>query len=173
MLKPAFQISRADSTRFHGVLNHPAKHKVCSNVRRMPTKQVDIRVRACCGPRIWLARLTIPLEGLSKQIDRLLEEYCFQILATNSEAHNGKVSQTATHLTWILAEYLSDTITWLMRSILNSESKILFDKDTQLLLTLKFWLLLLHWKFLNSARTSNRVPLPKGLVAARGWSDNM
>ena len=34
-------------------------------------------------PRTWpLARLTIPLEGLSKQIDRLLEGYCFQILAT-------------------------------------------------------------------------------------------
>ena len=60
-------------------------------------------------PRTWpLARLTIALAGLSKQIDRLLEGYCFQILATNRdpEAHNGKVIQTATHLTWILAEYL-------------------------------------------------------------------
>ena len=50
-------------------------------------------------PRTWpLARLTIPLEGLSKQIDRLLEGYCFQILATNRdpEAHNGRVLQTAT-----------------------------------------------------------------------------
>ena len=62
-------------------------------------------------PRTWpLARLTIPLEGLSKQIDRLLEGHCFQILATNRnpEAHNGRVLQTATHLTWILAEYLAD-----------------------------------------------------------------
>ena len=45
-------------------------------------------------PRNWpLARLTIPLGGLSKQIDRLLEGYCFQILATNRDpdAHNGKV----------------------------------------------------------------------------------
>ena len=58
-------------------------------------------------PRTWpLARLTIPLAGLSKQIDRLLEGYCFQILATNRdpEAPNEKVIQTATHLTWILAE---------------------------------------------------------------------
>ena len=81
-------------------------------------------------PRNWpLARLTIPLAGLSKQIDRLLEGYCFQILATNRdpEAHNGKVIQTATHLTWILAEYLADTIAWLMRSILGHASKILFD----------------------------------------------
>ena len=70
-------------------------------------------------PRNWpLARLTIPLGGLSKQRDRLLEGYCFQILATNRDpdAHNGKVIQTATHLTWILAEYLADTIAWLMRS---------------------------------------------------------
>ena len=72
---------------------------------------------------------TIPLGGLSKQIDRLLEGYCFQILATNRDpdAHNGKVIQTATHLTWILAEYLADTIAWLMRSILDNASKILFD----------------------------------------------
>ena len=106
-------------------------------------------------PRTWpLARLTIPLEGLSKQIDRLLEGYCFQILATdpNPEAHNGRVLQTATHLTWILAEYLADTIAWLMRSILGHDSKILFDKDTQLLLTPKFWILPLYREFLNSAR---------------------
>ena len=106
-------------------------------------------------PRTWpLARLTIPLEGLSKQIDRLLEGYCFQILATNRypETHNGRVLQTATHLTWILAEYLADTIVWLMRSILGHDSKILFDKDTQLLLTPKFWLLPLYREFLNSAR---------------------
>ena len=45
-------------------------------------------------PGTWpLARLTIPLEGLSNQIDQLLELYCLQILATNrnAEVHNGKV----------------------------------------------------------------------------------
>ena len=106
-------------------------------------------------PRTWpLGRLTIPLEGLIKQIDRLLEGYCFQILATNqhSEAHNAKVLQTATHLTWILAEYLADTIAWLMRSILGHDSKILCDKDTQQLLTPKFWVLPLYRELLNSAR---------------------
>jgi len=85
-------------------------------------------------PRNWpLARLTIPLGGLSKQVDRLLEGYCFQILATNRDpdAHHGKVIQTAMHLTLILAEYLADTIAWLMRSILDHESKILFDTDTE------------------------------------------
>ena len=103
-------------------------------------------------PRTWpLARLTIPLAGLSKQVDRLLEGYCLQILATNRdpESHNGRVLQTATHLTWILA---ADTIAWLMRSILDHASKILFDNDTQLLLTPKFWILPLYRELLNSAR---------------------
>jgi len=89
-------------------------------------------------PRNWpLARLMIPLGGLSKQVDRLLESYCFQILATNRDpdAHHGKVVQTATHLTLILAEYLADAIAWLTRSILDHESKILFDTDTEPLLT--------------------------------------
>ena len=39
-----------------------------------------------------------------------------------------------------------------MRSILGHDSKILFDKDTQLLLTPKFWVLPLYREFLNSAR---------------------
>ena len=105
-------------------------------------------------PRNWpLARLTIPLGGLSKQVDRLLEGYCFQILATNSDpdAQHGKVIQTATHLTLILAEYLADTIAWLMRSILDHVSGILFDTDTEPLLTPGFWILPLYRELLNSA----------------------
>ena len=102
-------------------------------------------------PGTWpLGRLTIPLEGLIKQIDPLLEGYCFQILAANQhpEAHNAKVLQTATHLTWILAEYLADTIAWLSWAMTLS----LCDKDTQQLLTPKFWVLPLYRELLNSAR---------------------
>ena len=68
------------------------------------------------------------------------------------ERKTAKVLQTATHLTWILAEYLADTIAWLLRSILGHDSKILCDKDTQQLLTPKFWVLPLYRKLLNSAR---------------------
>ena len=105
-------------------------------------------------PRNWpLARLTIPLGGLSKQVDRLLEGYCFQILATNQNPHlhHGRVIQMAKHLTLILAEYLADTIAWLMRSILGHESKILFDTDTEPLMTPGFWILPLYRELLNSA----------------------
>ena len=105
-------------------------------------------------PRNWpLARLSIPLAGLSKQVDRLLEGYCFQILATNQDPnlHNGKVSQMAKHLTLLMAEYLADTVAWLMRSILGHESKILFDTDTEPLMTPGFWIMPLYRELLNSA----------------------
>ena len=64
----------------------------------------------------------------------------------------GKSSRQPRYLTWILAEYLADTIAWLMRSILNHASKILFDNDTKPLLTPNFWILPLYRELLNSAR---------------------
>eukprot|EP00434_Breviolum_minutum_P033671 symbB.v1.2.029795.t1/scaffold3289.1/size59672/4 len=123
--------------------------------------------------RIWLQRESgsdAESVGLSKQIDRLLEGYCFQILATNRdpEAHNGRVLQTA-HLTWILAEYLADTM-WLMRSILGHASQILFDNDTQALLTPKFWILPLYRELLNSAHRIRPSTSSERLVVAQGWS---
>ena len=65
-------------------------------------------------PRTWpLARLTIPLEGLSKQIDRLLEGYCFQILATNRiQRHTMEGSYTRPHIS--LGSWLS-TLQTLLR----------------------------------------------------------
>ena len=53
-----------------------------------------------------------------------------------------------------LGSWLStaDTIAWLMRSILDHASKILFDNDTQPLLTPSFWILPLYRELLNSAR---------------------
>ena len=114
-----------DLRRYHrGVTSEDAAGVPSKDGQEKPPELVHL-------PRTWpLARLTISLEGLSKQIDRLLEGYCFQILATNRnpEAHNGRVLQTATHLTWILAEYLADTIAWLMRSILGHTTKILFGQ---------------------------------------------
>ena len=49
----------------------------------------------------------------------------------------------------VAPQHLADTIAWLMRSILGHDSKILRDKDTQLLLTPKFWVLPLYREFLN------------------------
>ena len=54
----------------------------------------------------------------------------------------------------LLGSWLStwQIIAWLMRSILDHASKILFDNDTQPLLTPKFWILPLYRELLNSAR---------------------
>ena len=100
-------------------------------------------------PRTWpLARLTIPLAGLGKQIDRLLEGYCFQILAANRDPE-GIQWESSRQPRISLGSWLS---TWLMRRILGHVSQILFDNDTQLLLTPKFWILPLYRELLNSAR---------------------
>ena len=56
---------------------------------------------------------------------------------------------------------------WLMRSILGHASKILFDKDTQLLLTPKFRILPLYREFLYSAR---RIRTSPSSEKARGWT---
>ena len=100
--------------------------------------------------------------------------YCFQILATNRDpdAHNGKVIQTATHLTWILAEYLADAIAWLMRSILDNASKILFDNDTEPLLTPGFWILPLYRELLNSARRNRPSAASGEPVVALVWQSS-
>ena len=122
-------------------------------------------------PRNWpLVRLTIPLGGLSKQVDRLLEGYCFQILATNRDpdAHHGKVIQTAMYLTLILAEYLADTIAGLMRSKLDHEFKILFDTDTEPLLTPGFWILPLYKELLNSASRNRPSPVSERARGSTG-----
>ena len=37
-------------------------------------------------PKTWpLARLTVPLSGFSKQLERLLEGYCMEVMATNAQ----------------------------------------------------------------------------------------
>ena len=74
--------------------SHQYKHNAPNiQISSVPLKDGQEKLQELVHlPRTWpLARLTIPLEGLSKQIDRLLEGYCFQILATNRnpEAHNG------------------------------------------------------------------------------------
>ena len=100
-----------------------------------------------------LARLTIPLGGLSKQVDRLLEGYCFQdqCQVRGCLDYLPMVCIRDTVGSQDLAEYLADTIAWLMRSILDHESKILFDTDTEPLLTPGFWILPLYRELLNSA----------------------
>ena len=96
--------------------------------------------RCCCFGVCWWVGVWFCLSCcFSCRPGELLHPISFQ--NRDPEAHNGKVIQTATHPTWSLAEYLADTIAWLMRSILDHASKILFDNDTEPLLTPSFWIL--------------------------------
>ena len=103
-------------------------------------------------PRTWpLARLTIPLAGLSKQIDQLSEGYCFQILATNrdSEAHNG--SHPDSHasyldLGWVFGRYYCVAHAKYSGPCLQDLIRQWHST------TLDTWILPLYWKLLNSAR---------------------
>ena len=134
----AYEAFRDLSEGLHDIDTREARRVTSDDAPGIVLSDGQVQLRELVHlPRNWpLARLTIPLRGLSKQVDRLLEGYCFQILA----------------------EYLADTIAWLMRSILDHESKILFDTDTEPLLTPGFWILPLYRELLNSASRNRPSP---------------
>ena len=62
-------------------------------------------------PKTWpLARLTFPLRGFSKQLERLLEGYCLEVIATNAypDQHLVAVKQFAKDLVLLLALHLGE-----------------------------------------------------------------
>ena len=92
-------------------------------------------------PKTWpLARLTIPLVGFSKQLERLLEGYCMEIIATNSfpEQHLPSVKQFAKDLVLLLAFHLAERIASLLRQVLDHPSKVLYDPETKALFLPQF-----------------------------------
>ena len=105
-------------------------------------------------PRMWpLARLTIPLTGFSKQLERLLEGYCLELIATNAvpAQHNGAVRQFAKDLVMVLAMHLAQHIASLLRNVMDHPTKVLYDPETELLFFPQFWVLPLYRKLLNTA----------------------
>ena len=103
--------------------------------------------------RCHLARLTIPLSGFSKQLERLLEGYCLERMATNAnpDQHNGAVKQFAKDLVVVLAMHLSERIASLLRQVLDHPSKVLYDPETEPLFLPQFWVLPLYRALLNTA----------------------
>ena len=105
-------------------------------------------------PKTWLlARLTFPLSGFSKQLERLLEGYCLEVLATNSypDQHCGAVKQFAKDLVLLLAMHLSERIASLLRKVLEHPTKVLHDPETELLFLPQFWILPIYRELLNTA----------------------
>ena len=62
-------------------------------------------------PRTWpLARLTMPLSGFSKHLERLLEGYCMEVYATNvyPDEQLGSIKAFAKDLVLLLAFHLAE-----------------------------------------------------------------
>ena len=62
-----------------------------------------------------------PLSRFSKQLERLLEGYCLELIATNAvpAPHNGAVRQFAKDLVMVLAMHLAQRIASLLRNVIH------------------------------------------------------
>ena len=106
-------------------------------------------------PKTWpLARLTFPLGGFSKQLERLLEgyRYCMEIMATNSHPDQflPSIKLFAKDLVLLLAFHLAERISSLLRQVMDHPTKVLCDPETVLFLP-QFWLLPIYREVLNAA----------------------
>ena len=100
-----------------------------------------------------LARLTVPLSGFSKQLERLLEGYCMEIMATHAqpEQHLLSIKMFAKDLVLLLAFHLAERISSLLRHVLAHPKKVLYDPESEILFLPQFWLLPIYRELLNTA----------------------
>ena len=91
-----------------------------------------------------LARLTIPLSGFSKHLERLLEGYCLEVYATNvyPDGQVGSIKAYAKDLVLLLAFHLAERI---------DSTKVLYDPENEVLFLPQFWLLPIYRELLNTA----------------------
>ena len=105
-------------------------------------------------PKTWpLARLTIPLSGFSKHLERLLEGYCLEVFATNADPDEqlGSIKAFAKDLVLVLAFHLAERIATLLRQVLDHPTKVLYDPENEVLFLPQFWLFLIYRELLNTA----------------------
>ena len=94
-------------------------------------------------PDAWpLARLTIPLVNIIKQLELLLQAYCFETVACSivPEQHEEQVTAFAQDLVQCMALHLAETVAALFYGALQDTSKGLVDSSNAPLLSPKFWL---------------------------------
>ena len=94
-------------------------------------------------PTTWpwpLARLMFPIRDLRRQMETLLQTYCFEIevTCTQASAQDAFVKRMALHLVQYLAVFLAETITGLLQRVLTHPARGLDDTNAALL-TQKFW----------------------------------
>ena len=87
-------------------------------------------------PKSWpLARLTIPLSGFSKRLERLIEGYCMEVMATNvhPELHLPSIKKFAKDLVLLFAFHMAERISSLLRQVLDHPKKVLYDPESEVL----------------------------------------
>ena len=82
-----------------------------------------------------------PITDLRKQMETLLQTYCFEIEVTcaQASAQDAFVRRMALHLVQYLAVFLAETITGLLQRVLTHPAQGLVDETNAALLTQKFW----------------------------------
>ena len=102
-------------------------------------------------PTTWpLARLMFPIRGLRRQMETLLQTYCFEIEVTCAQAReqDAFVRRMALHLVQYLAVFLAETITGLLQRVLTQSARGLVDETNAALLTQKFWVQAIYTELL-------------------------
>ena len=124
-------------------------------------------------PTTWpLARLMFPIRDLRKQMETLLQTYCFEIEVTcaQASAQDAFVRRMALHLVQYLAVFLAETITGLLQRVLTHPARGLVDETNAALLTQKFWVQAIYTELLcassrhRAVREQEKQRPPTGLV---------
>ena len=124
-------------------------------------------------PATWpLARLMLPIRDLKKQMETLLQTYCFETAVTCAEAEeqNPYIRRMALHLGQYLAIFLAETITGLLQKVLTHPAKGLVDETNAALLTQNFWVQAIYTELLcassrfRAVREKEQQRPPNGLV---------
>ena len=124
-------------------------------------------------PTTWpLARLMFPIRDLRKQMETLLQTYCFEIEVTCGQAReqDAFVRRMALHLVQYLAVFLAETITGLLQRVLTHPAQGLVDETNAALLTQKFWVQAIYTELLcassrhRAVREQEKQRPPNGLV---------
>ena len=124
-------------------------------------------------PTTWpLARLMFPIRDLRKQMETLLQTYCFEIEVTcaQASAQDAFVRRMALHLVQYLAVFLAETITGLLQRVLTHPARGLVDETNAALLTQKFWVQAIYTELLcassrhRAVREQEKQRPPNGLV---------
>ena len=113
-----------------------------------------------------------PIRALKKQMETLLQTYCFETAVTCAEAEEQSafVRRMALHLGQYLAIYLAETSAGLLQKVLTHPAKGLQDETNAALLTQKFWAQAIYTELLcafsrfRAVREKKQQRPPNGLV---------